>query len=373
VLVVSAFIEAGVIGSLDMAQRLAIHLNVQVESALNRFYRLLRNPRFDTEALTEALLAGLSQKSGDVVIAVDWTEWVNEMRVLVAAVVAGTRAIPVAVATHLESTFLRSQNAFENDSLLRLHALLTRCGIRATLLADRGFRRASLLRLLTQWEQPFVIRLISDVSVLARGRWVRLRNFHLNPGQAVDLGVVCLGRDRASRIHVRVVGVHACGTAETWWLATNEEYSVAHVVALYDRRMAVEEQFRDAKGCRFGLQMQWTQFQKEGHVDRVFLLAGAVLFVLIAIGRIVAQQRPDVRFRHPEKGPRQSYFTVALAWALELPHRMRLGIRVVAEAVPRPDYRHFPWIREGLVSPDDLSLEATSVGQLNVEVGPVQN
>jgi hypothetical protein len=116
VLVVSAFIEAGVIGSLDMAQRLAIHLNVQVESALNRFYRLLRNPRFDTEALTEALLAGLSQKSGDVVIAVDWTEWVNEMRVLVAAVVAGTRAIPVAVATHLESTFLRSQNALKTIS-----------------------------------------------------------------------------------------------------------------------------------------------------------------------------------------------------------------------------------------------------------------
>jgi len=373
VLVVTVFIEAGVIGSLDLAQRLAKHLGVQVESALNRFYRLLRNKGFETGALSEALLAGLAEKPGDVVIAVDWTEWVGKMRVLVAAVIAGNRAIPVEAAAHFESTFLRSQNAFENDFLLRLHAVLTRLGTRATILADRGFRRASLLRLLTHWEQAFVVRLISDVCVLANGRWVRLRDLHLNPGQAVDLGSVCLGRDRASRIHVRVVGVHALGQAETWWLATNIDASVTHVVALYDRRMGVEEQFRDTKGARFGLQMQWTQFKKEEHVDRLFLLAGAVLFVLIAIGRIVAQQRPDVRFRHPEKGPRQSYFTVALAWATELPHRMRLGIRIVAQAIPRPDYRHFAWIREGLVSPHDLLARTSPGTATTAQEDPMRN
>jgi hypothetical protein len=373
VLVITAMVEAGVVGSLGLAQRLAMHLDVRVDSALNRFYRLLRNPRFETEALSEALLKGLSEKPGDVVIAVDWTEWVRNMRVLVAAVIAGTRAIPVASATHLKSTFLRSQNAFENDFLLRLHATLGRLGIRATVLADRGFRRASLLRLLTQWEQPFVVRLMSDVSVLARGRWVRLGNFHLNPGQAVDLGVVCLGQNRASRIHVRVVGVHALGAKETWWLATSEDHSVSHVVALYDRRMGVEEQFRDTKGARFGLQMQWTQFQKEEHIDRVFLLAGVVLFVLIAIGRLVSRSRPDVRFHHPQKGPRQSYFTIALVWATSLSDRLRLDIQTVGNAVPRPHYRHFPWIRDGLISPDTLLCEPSSSQSANREVEPMQN
>jgi len=313
--------------------------------------------------------------SGDVVIAIDWTEWVRQKRVLVAAVIVGTRAIPVAAATHHESTFLRSQNAFENDFLLRLKALLTPLGIPVTILADRGFRRAKLIRALSsELGLPFVIRLVDDVAVLVNGRWTRLRNYHLNPGQACDLGTVALGKDLANRVPVRVVGIRCMRQKQTWWLATSAEFSVTHVAALYDRRMAIEEQFRDTKGCRFGLQMEWTQFDREEHIDRLFLLVGMTIFVLIGIGRLVSQRRPDVRLRHPQKGPRQSYVTIGLRWALWAAHHLDLGLAAMIQAVPKPDYRYerFAWAGGALICPTELLARGELAAAESQEV-PTQN
>jgi hypothetical protein len=375
VAVLSALLEVGAMRSLAIAQCLSAHLGVQVDSALTRFYRLVANERIENELLSEVLLAALAQKPGDVLIALDWTEWVREKRVLVAAVIVGTRAIPVAAATHRKATFLRSQNAFENDFLLRLKAILSRLGIRVVILADRGFRRAKLIRVLsTELQLGFVIRLIDDVAVLTNGRWSRLRDFHLQPGQACELGVVDLGRDRSNRVPVRVVGIRALGQKQTWWLATSESCSLSHVAAMYDRRMAVEEQFRDVKGSSFGFQMEWTQFDREDHIDRLFLLVGIVVFVLIGIGRLVSQSRPHVRFRHPEKGPRQSYLTVGQSWARWAVLHLNLALSAMIRAVPKPAYRHerFSWAADIVVCPTLLVARGRAAAAKNREV-PMQN
>jgi hypothetical protein len=355
-LVVLAIMEVGFVRSMALAQHLAASLDVLPESALNRLYRLLRNPRFTNFQLTTALLRALADKAGELLIGFDWTEWVDGKRVLLGAVIAGTRGIPVAAASHLRHTFARSQNAFENTLFQFLRQALHEVGAPATVLADRGFRRVSLIRLLKDLELPFVIRLISDVSVLHGGRWVRLRNFHLRRGEALDLGLVCLGRDRTKRVEVRVVGVRAPGQKESWWLATSRDCTVAHVVALYDRRMAVEEQIRDTKGSRFGLDLEWTQFENCDHIDRLVLLTGCAVLVLTAVGHMVAETEPKVRMPHPTKGPRQSYLTIGLAWLYVVRKRVRLGARVVLAHVPRPAFRHFAWIRTALGQPVEVAM-----------------
>lgn len=121
------------------------------------------------------------------------------------------------------------------------------------------------------------MRLTRDVTVRLADRACLLRSLGLQPGERRDYGLVLLRSDELVR--VRLIGVWAAGAREAWWLATNLENAVSKVVGYYDRRMGIEEQFRDAKGCRFGLKLNWTQFTKPEYVERMYLLVGVALLL----------------------------------------------------------------------------------------------
>lgn len=110
----------------------------------------------------------------------------------------------------------------------------------------------------------------------------------------VDLGEVWVREDRA--VKVRVVGVWAPGQEEPWWLATDSKDSLADIVALYDRRMAIEQQIRDTKGCRFGVRLIWTQFQNPDYLSRFTLLVGVALVLWTAVGQVVRRVYMGVKF-----------------------------------------------------------------------------
>ena len=63
---------------------------------MNRFYRLLRNERIDY-TLFAAQWARLLVRGKDRLlhVSIDWTEWHHDLRMLMAAVVSGKRAIPL--------------------------------------------------------------------------------------------------------------------------------------------------------------------------------------------------------------------------------------------------------------------------------------
>jgi hypothetical protein len=94
-LVIAAIAEVAQATSVALAGHLAVQLGIQVGSALTRFYRLLRNERIDDQRLTEQLLRVLHGDRERLLLAIDWTEWHHELRILVAAVVVGCRAIPI--------------------------------------------------------------------------------------------------------------------------------------------------------------------------------------------------------------------------------------------------------------------------------------
>ena len=131
-----------------------------------------------------------------------------------------------------------------------------------------------------------------------------LRKCGLRPGHALDLGMVLLRQDGA--IAVRVIGIWAKGQREPWWLATNMEDSLAHLAALYDRRMAIEEQIRDTKGARFGLKLVWTQIRTPQALAHFTLFIGLAVLLLTAIGYALALRRLDVRLTSKTKGPNLS-------------------------------------------------------------------
>jgi hypothetical protein len=214
----------------------------------------------------------------------------------------------------------------------------------AVLLCDRGFRRTSWLRHCQELHQAFVVRLVADVLVHRCGRAGRpLRHWHLAPGQAVDLGFILLRQDRAVR--VRVLGVWAPGQREPWWLATDLLDPPIDIVALYDRRMTVEEQFRDTKGCRFGVRLEWTQFRTPSYLARLTLLVGVALMLWTAVGQAVALTTPRVRLPCRYKGPRVSLLRVGIQYVTQLAPVVYIGVRFMRTYLPPPQLRRFPWLQ----------------------------
>jgi hypothetical protein len=347
-LFIASIAEVAQACSLQIASHLALQLGIQLGSALNRFYRLLRNPRIDDQKLTSQILRLLANPKQSLLIAIDWTKWHNPWQMLLASVVIGCRAIPVQSKVTSNTLAQWSQNKEEDEFLRTIVLTLTEVGVVAIFLCDRGFRRVSWIKLIKGLKQHFVVRLIPDVMVHKRGDCRRLRDWHLGMGQAVDLGVVWLREDRAVR--TRVVGVWAYGQAEPWWLATDLlEDSLADVVALYDRRMAIEQQIRDTKGCRFGVKLIWTQFNKPQYLSRFVLLIGVALVLWTAVGEAVAEQSPGVRLPCKRKGPRLSLLRVGIRFLVRVARRVHIGVKFVRAHLPPPSLRIFGWLQTTVI------------------------
>jgi hypothetical protein len=342
-LVVAALATLRQAASLSIALVLAQRSGCQVPSALVRFYRLLHNPRLDDLAISRAMLHQLAQKASPLLVSLDWTEWHSQLRVIIASAAMGTRAIPVYMAAFLKSRIPRSQNVWEESFLEILSMLLREAQVTACFLADRGFRRVRFIRLLLQQRgHCFVVRLVEKVTVETLRRSKTLDKWGLQPGSAVDLGWVKLRQQDS--VEVRVVGIWQRGAREPWWLATNLDLSLGRLATLYDRRMAIEEQIRDTKGARFGFGLVWTQITTPSALARFLLLLGLTIFVLMAVGQIITEQRPDARLPSKTKGPRLSLLTVALILGPIFAFPNPLTARKLFDHLPTPVLRDFPWL-----------------------------
>lgn len=255
--VVSGLLEAAQANSFQTASAMAQQSGIGLPSAVNRFYRFLRNDRFDNWLLTERLFAFFAERRR-IVLCLDWTAWGDKFSLLAASVCIEKRSLPVAVSAVKKSLLARSQNLWEETFLRLCVERLKRARVKAIWLCDRGFHRVAWLLALKNLRQQFVVRLQRDVLVEIDERKVLLKSLQLNRGEWRDFGWVRLRVD--GKVRVRLIGVWAKESKEIWWLATNLKLTVAEIVGLYDRRMSIEEQFRDTKGVRFGLKLRWTQF-----------------------------------------------------------------------------------------------------------------
>ena len=339
---VAALCQAAQASSFAIAGQLSCLTDVQFGSALTRLYRFLRNDRFDNWLLTEQMLRLLGGRQKPLLLALDWTAWQDRFSVLTAAACTGTRSIPAAVSACVKSRLARSQNLFEETFLRLCVDRLRAAGASAIWLCDRGFHRVAWLGRLTEFEQQFVVRLTRDVTVHLPEGACLLKDLALEEGERRDYGFVWVRSDRWVR--VRLIGVWAAGAKEVWWLATNLENAVSKVVSYYDRRMGVEEQFRDAKGCRFGMKLKWTQFTRAEFVERMYLMVGVALLLWTTVGRAVEEAEPKVRLESKAKGARLSLARIGSYYWLKMSKQIKLTASFVRQHLPPPRLRMFKWL-----------------------------
>jgi hypothetical protein len=72
-------------------------------------------------------------------IALDWTEWHHDLKMLVASVIVGRRASPVQVAAFRKRQIFRSQNGWEHTFLRLLVHTLRETGRTAAFIGSRGY------------------------------------------------------------------------------------------------------------------------------------------------------------------------------------------------------------------------------------------
>jgi len=339
---VAALCQAAQASSFAIAGQLSCLTDVQLGSALTRLYRFLRNERFDDWLLTQQMLRLLGGRRGPLLLALDWTCWQDRFSVLTASVCTGTRSIPVAASACAARNLARSQNLWEETFLRLCVDRLRAASVSAVWLCDRGFHRVGWLRRLMELEQHFVVRLKRDVTVHLPSGACLLKSLEVSEGERRDFGFVLLRSDGAVR--VRLIGVWAEGAKEVWWLATDLENAVSKVVGYYDRRMGIEEQFRDAKGVRFGLKLKWTRFTRAEFVERMYLLVGVALLLWTTVGRAVEEAEPKVRLESKTKGARLSLARIGSYYWQKLSRQLKLTASFVREHLPPPRLRVFKWL-----------------------------
>jgi hypothetical protein len=127
------------------------------------------------------------------------------------------------------------------------------------------------------------------------------------------------------------------------WLATDLTNAVSKVVAYYDRRIGIEEQFRDAKGVRFGVKLKWPRFTRPEFVERMYLIVGVALLLWTTVGRAVEEAEPKVRLKSKSKGARLSLARIGSYYWQKMSRQLKLTASFVREHLPPPRLRVFKW------------------------------
>ena len=254
---------------------------VSVRHKIKRAGRFADNKRVHVHQATTCLLGwALSLCRRRPVVALDWTVLPRKRVMLTAAVALGGRAVPVAWTVMAERSFNskrhNGRNNVEEKLILRLHKAFA--GRAWTLTADRGFARASLFSKLNEWGIDYVIRTSGNLWVATPSWSGRLYNIRRWPGCCERYGRALYQKSR--QVPVSLVVTHSAMAPEPWYLVTNLRGSRA-VEKVYQRRMWIEEHFRDVKS---GLGLGRIRLKRAHRIERLLIIAAVAILVGLSVG-----------------------------------------------------------------------------------------
>jgi len=290
---VAAALRTGRVSLAALGRRLAGP--ARCKHRIKRAQRFCANPRVHVADALRGLIGRLCRgRSEPLLVALDWVEF-RAFHTLMAAAVFGGRAVPLLWASYPEWELYKSQNNL-GEGLIRLLRDLVPAGVEIILLADRGFGRAELAR--TCRGLPgvhFLFRVRPDVGVRHPRYRGLLRRYPVRKGMRRVLAGAAYRLSDPVTVNVVVrwkKGLPA-GRDEPWFLITDLPGNAVALTALYARRMAVEELFRDDKSLRNGWALRLTQLTRAERLDRLLLVLAVAYWLLVGLGLLArARYRP---------------------------------------------------------------------------------
>ncbi len=295
----------------------AIAQHTTHKHGIKRIDRLLGNPRLHEERLLfyRAIIRRVIVVGSTPPIIIDWTAVTPKLWALVAAVSFQGRAVTIYSETHPISRYQNREVV--SRFVLRLAELLPP-GCSPVILGDAGFR-GPFVRLVEGLGWHYVVRVRGQLKVrfqYGRG-WTRLSFiFGLVGSESKDFGRVEVGQQRP--FVARLVGIrrpvrhrkyHSIirhhtvtwrekrAAHEPWILATSLSLETPRIIALYARRMQIEETFRDTKNPRFGMSLLHARPTMETRADVLLLLGSLAHVCALLLGIAAERARLDRGFR----------------------------------------------------------------------------
>ncbi len=269
--------------------KLALCLPVggNLKNAQQRLERFLKNPAVLAtdwyKGVARAVLARFAGAEIDLIL--DATDLADRHPMLFVALRYKGRAFPILW------RMLPSEgcSAFtEQEALLQQVVGLLPMGVRVTLMADREYGRADLIRFCLKHGWHFVLR-------LKKNRWLRLRcgrafqlfELPLRPGTSWCEDGLTLEDVPGARFSL------SCGWSEQHpddepWSLLSDWPAGRDILARYGGRFSIEEMFRDFK--EQGLRLEKTRLKETERVSRLVLCVCIAYVFALLLGETVEAQ-----------------------------------------------------------------------------------
>jgi len=249
---------------------------------LKRLWRFVSNHRIKPEKLTSFWInwcVSVFTSGKYIPIAIDWTTLPGNLPCLMAAIPFKGRAIPLLWQIVPFGNLKDSQNRVEERLITRLTNLIPK-DKRITILADRGFGRASLVEFLLKKNLLFVLRVRADVIIRTRkGKTILLRKFKLNPNYPYWFTKISYRNDGLVA-DINLAAIVAEDSDDPWFLVTNLRTPESTIIR-YETRFQIEEWFKDVKH-RLGIDNLQTKNLKR--IRRILFISCVAYGLLMLIG-----------------------------------------------------------------------------------------
>jgi hypothetical protein len=281
----------GVMTSASLAVSIIGHALAQARGksakhAIKQVDRLLSNQGVDVWTMFPQWIKEMIGKRTSFVIAMDWTDFdADDQTTLVFSLISNHgRATPLLWFSVFKAELEGKRNDIEDMCLVRLKEALGG-GVKATILADRGFGDAKLFGFLGKLGFEYVVRFRGGTFVTAAdGETRRAEDFIGVNGRARKLVNAEIGKRNPQRVGAAVC-VKAKGMKEAWHLAaSNAEATSRAIINLYSRRWTIEPGFRDTKDLRFGMGLSAVRIGDPYRRDRMLLLNAVAIVLLTLLG-----------------------------------------------------------------------------------------
>jgi len=318
----------------------------RIAAPLKRVDRLLSNPHLQIEAkslyaaMAAILLRGLPQP----VLVVDWSE-LNRRKhaVLRAALVWQGRTLTVA---EIVTPYRKMNSPGIETRLLEQLSQMIPATARPILVTDAGFGPVWFLKVVAKgWY--FVGRIRSSIMEVksADMPWRSCRSLYATTAQRTcDLSDFLLARKhkmwvrlvlhrkkRRGRVHRNLKGERArdnksrqvaARESEPWLLAVSPQldHHAAQIVALYAKRMQIEQSFRDLKSHRFGMAFEDSLTRKSERLSILLLILALVSFaawVCAGVATPADWLRAQQRLTRKTSRRTASWFRIGVALLIE--------------------------------------------------------
>ncbi|HEY8187485.1 MAG TPA: IS4 family transposase [Pyrinomonadaceae bacterium] len=262
--------------------------SVEFVHNLKRVFRFVDNERINEEENKEVvarrMMAQLRrrlhlQSYEYLEVIIDWTS-VGRYQVLSALIPVEGRAVPVLQWAVEKWQFKVSQNATEEQFIQSLRRCIPKSW-KTVLVADRGFRRTDLLRLIAALGFSYVIRLKADVWIECAEYGGKLGDYRLSVGQTFKLKDVLLHKTKRYSIKLVCNCARIEGKVSSWLLATNLPLTARQIVEIYRRRFWCEESFRDQKQ---EFELEGVRVKQARRLENLLIALALVLLILAVIG-----------------------------------------------------------------------------------------